>query len=302
MAVEISNGTSVPHATDYQDLLAKLVIFATANGWALTESTSDKVVLTGEGLSGGDAIHVAFQKYSDVGTDAFGWYLNGYTGYQSGLSFIQQPGAIPASYPALPLWNSAIPYWFIVSARRIIVVAKISTTYQVAYMGYMLPYGTPGQYPYPLVIGGSANDTRPRWSATGNNATAPFIPYTNTPSVLYVRLLSGQWYQPRISIMNAGGFAGEGTWPYNCAVHGSTYPIALLRPALSGEYTLQPIVICHRASSTDAALLGDFDGAKHITGADNAAENTITIGGDTWLVVQNVYRTSTGNYFAIRLA
>jgi hypothetical protein len=33
MATQISNGTTVPHATDYADLLSKLKTFALANGW-----------------------------------------------------------------------------------------------------------------------------------------------------------------------------------------------------------------------------------------------------------------------------
>jgi hypothetical protein len=65
MATQISNGTTVPHATDYADLLSKLKTFALANGWTSIEDSSDKLVLIGSG-AGTDQIYVAFQKYANA--------------------------------------------------------------------------------------------------------------------------------------------------------------------------------------------------------------------------------------------
>jgi hypothetical protein len=45
-----------------------------------------------------------------------------------------------------------------------------------------------------------------------------------------------------------------------------------------------------------------LEGVYHVSGFNNAAENLITGGGVDHLVVQNVYRTSVRDYWALRLS
>jgi hypothetical protein len=49
-------------------------------------------------------------------------------------------------------------------------------------------------------------------------------------------------------------------------------------------------------------LLGELHGLAFVTGQGNAAENTITVGADTWLVVPNIYRSTRDAYCAVKLA
>jgi hypothetical protein len=303
MAVEISNGTTVPHATGHADLLDKLKIFALANAWTALEDTSDKLVLQGEG-SGTDEIIVAIQKYANVGADSYGWKLNGYTGYQSGLTFYNQPGAFSttqiggAGAIALPLWDGEIPYWFVVSGRRIIIIAKVSTTYQACYLGFYLPYASPNQYPYPLAIGGAyvgnASQTTPRWSNTGGTASN-FWTWLNGAGVssMMVRLPGGSWYS---DVNNITSFS-TGIFPYNQADAG------LMRQALDDspiltkteiqQYTGTPSVYHNR--------LGEIDGVLHVSGFGQSAEDVVTVDGDDYLIVPNVYRSGVTDYAAIKL-
>ena len=85
-------------------------------------------------------------------------------------------------------------------------------------------------------------------------------------------------------------------WPYTDAVAGG---MADWRPNLDGGYSILPIVL------HDSAVLnvyGELDGVGAVTGFGQAAENTLTNGLAQWLVIQNVFRTSKIDYFAVRLA
>lgn len=299
--IEVSNGTTVPHATDHADFLAKLVTFATAHGWTELENTSDKVVLRGEG-SGSDEIFVALQKYTNVGADCFGLRVNGYTGYQSGYLFYQQSGALQPTevtgYGALavPLWDTTIPYWFVVSGRRIIAVAKIGTTFQMLYLGFFLPFASPNQYPYPLAVGGSfvgnVANPEPRYSGTGGQYSMPFTSLHVGGNVgsMFTRLPGGSWY----STANA---LDRGMYPYNQADCGA------MRQGLDDEPILTAIEIQQVTSSPSAYhnRLGEIDGLYHVSGFGLSAEDIITIAAEDYLVVPNVYRSGAADYVAVKL-
>jgi hypothetical protein len=210
-------------------------------------------VLQGEG-SGTDEIIVAIQKYSNVGSDSYGWNLNGYTAYRSGDAFLSQPGAIQlsqlnsAGYPSLPLWNSTIPYWFIVSGRRIIVITKISTTYQMAYLGFFLPFASPNQYPYPLAVGGSffnsSGATQPRYSGATGTSSAFWTHVTSSISAnaLWTLLPGNFWMNYPTGQNSSTGYTGM--FPYN------QDDIGLIRNSVDDTPILTPIemqfVTAHR--------------------------------------------------------
>jgi hypothetical protein len=126
-----------------------------------------RLSLKGPG-GGSDEIFVNLETDYSVSGDWYNWRLYGATGFIAGnvLDFATQPGtSLPVG---LSLWQASIPYWFIANGRRFMVIAKINTTYHALYAGFILPYATPSQYPYPLMIGGSnamgtpTNDTRMR--------------------------------------------------------------------------------------------------------------------------------------------
>jgi hypothetical protein len=49
-------------------------------------------------------------------------------------------------------------------------------------------------------------------------------------------------------------------------------------------------------------VLGELDGAYFIPGFGQAAENIVTISGQDYLVVQNIFRTTSDAYWALKLA
>ncbi|MBN2321300.1 MAG: hypothetical protein JXR49_19630, partial [Acidobacteria bacterium] len=129
------------------------------------------------GNDGESAIYVAMQRISNVTGDYDNLRLNGYTSYNSGLSFYGQTGCMPSKGPCLPLLRvGSMPYWFVANGRRVVIVVKVSTVYVAAYLGLITPYMDPNAIPYPLMIGGSmAYDYEPsetstswRWSVTSN--------------------------------------------------------------------------------------------------------------------------------------
>lgn len=323
--VQISDGGATPHATDYSDLLAKLVTFATGTTWWTTlQNDAEMTCLQGEG-SGLEEIIVSFQKYSDVPTDTYGWNMNGYTGYTAGLGFTAQPGAIPATptvsaYPRMPLWNSTIPYWFIVNSRRIIVIAKVATVYMSCYSGFILPFATPGQYPYPLFIGGTTwagSGSTARYSSIDEDDHAFWRGYTADGTVnaasdsFKLRTPDGAWVSTNNSVgtISLGALlASSGMYPYTLptdpAANSAAFQVGYELNNLDGSYTLTPIEYREVRSSSNNVngnLMGELDGLYHVSGVSNTVENIIDVAGVDYLVVQNIFRNSIDQFCAVKL-
>jgi hypothetical protein len=286
--------------------------FAVTPPWtSLLRTAGVEMIWQAPGNGGLDEIIVGAQIFSNVGADYYNWRLGGFQGFDSGVPFNQQPGYVggpsqTSPSPVLPLWNSTIPFWFIANGRRVIVIAKISTVYVGCYLGLMAPYVSPGGFPYPLIVAGSlafGNNTEPvatstnwRWSYAGPEMRAFTIPQPtglvyDSDSVLRLRLPSGAWR----GFCSIATEASRGkVWPY-----GWTDPVAWdWRPNLDGGYSLFPVVLCDCTPN----VYGELDGVKAVTGFAQSAENTVTVDGVEYLVVQNVFRTTKSDYFAVQLS
>lgn len=332
MAFEISDGAGTPHATNYSDLLDKLITFLVGTGdWNLhndQRGTVGEVTLRGEGLTGTENIYVGIKRYIDAINDIHGWLLQGYTGFTN-AGFHTNPGAIASgsSIPALPLWNSTIPYWFFANARRFIVVAKVDNVYVSMYAGHILPYGSPGHWFYPLLIGGSnisnsTFSTHPRYSDTAFSMCSPFLSnsilgFSTGSSNICIRLADGTWLR---LYNNIGNFlAPGGTSPTDNmqALHGvyppvvgrgvlggwggntSTNGFKQCRPNQAGDYPLVPLRLLN-GNTPDA--LGIYDGISYIPGFGVTSQDEVTIGADEYIVFNDIFRTNLDSYFAIKKA
>lgn len=330
MAWKKSDGGAIPHATDHNDFLNQLVTFATANGWAIAEdgraAGTPYIILRGTGLAGTDNIYIGFRRFQDTVLGKYGWELQGFSGYQNGLTWDNQPGAIlrPSQtygWPVLVLRNSSMPFWFAVNGRRMVIVAKVGTVYCAAYLGFILPYGTPGEYPYPLFIGGSAyrdaGATIPLPSdsvTTGsplNNFYNAIAPSSGSPSSCqaWIRDTAGAWIGLPANYTSAE-FALHGLWPY-CANraardNGNAMFFKNLRPTLGGGYSLDRIIVVTGATSSNwnpaNAECGELDGCFFVPGFGLAAEDTFTIGADTYTAFPNVSATGSMDFFALKNA
>lgn len=269
---------------------------------ALRSNIGSEYIWRAPGDGGTDQIFVGAKVFNNVGADYYNWRLGGFTGYTTGAAFEAQPGA--CTDPVVPLSNGSIPYWIIVSGKRVIVVAKVSTVYEVVYLGFLDSYHAPGQWSYPLAVGGSmswysepaASSTSWRWSYTGNEHRG--FPFGGTmaagtnrdkDSPMRVRKPDGTWR----GFSSSDSAAIGSVWPY-------AFGMSYMRPCLSGEYPKLPVALAEDMGAAENPL-GELAGVIATTGHGNAAENTITIGRETYLVVQNIHRTTKTDYAAFRL-
>jgi hypothetical protein len=285
--------------------------FAVAGPWtSLRRTAGTEMIWQAPGDGGLDQIIVGASIFSNVGADYYNWRLGGYTGFDASLAFNVQPGYVggpgqSSPSPVLPLWNSTIPFWFVANGRRVIVIAKVSTVYASCYLGFISSYMAPGAFPYPLAVGGSlafnssepaATSTNWRWSYTGAEMAAFPIGRTTTivldsESVIRLRLPSGFWRGFSSANLNSPQGA---IWPYGW-VTPSNWD---WRPDLDGGYSLLPVVL----SDETPNVYGELEGVKAVTGFSQSVENTVTVAGIPHLVVQNVFRNTKSDFFAVRLS
>lgn len=280
------------------------ITFVMTPPWVAVRSVAgSEYIWRAPGNANTDAIYVGAKTFTDSGADYFNWRLGGFTGYASGNSFTAQPGGMTG--PILPLWNSNTPYWFVADGKRCIVVAKVSTVFESAYLGFIDPYPSPGQWAYPLAVGGSmawysepaAGSVNWRWSYTGVEHTAFWhgltVQIVDASGTLRLRKVDGAWRGFGSSFVASATYPGA-MWPWAASMTD-------LRPNLDGSYPLLPIIPTEN-DGTVQTVFGELPGAMATTGHLNASENSITVGRETWLVVQNAHRTTKTDYAAIRLA
>lgn len=124
------------------------------------------VLLEGEG-DGSDSIYVGLRKFTNGSVHSF--ELRGMTGYTAANDFQTQPDISDGQWDAalsadqdgcyVPLDNSAITYWLFVNGRRIFGVFKVgASSYTSMHLGWINPFGTATDFPYPLLIGGCSSN------------------------------------------------------------------------------------------------------------------------------------------------
>ena len=155
-------------------------------GWTIERETTytfnsiadeREIVLNGEG-SGSDNIYVGFRTFTvAVGLEtAYNMLVNGMTGFNGALDYTAQAGISPGSTPGsgggayVPLENDSMDFWVWISTRRIILVVKtsdVSTThYQSMYAGFLDPFQTASEFPYPIYISGCSARYDALWDTT----------------------------------------------------------------------------------------------------------------------------------------
>lgn len=274
--------------------LDMLFTFATANGWTAVRDarTGDnpELILQGPGNLDYQDVFVGFRCYHDVAEDYYNLEVAGFNGYVAEATFANQPAALDLSArkftTGVPLHNLQVDYWLCVNDLRITFAVKVGTpVYEAVYAGLYLPYATPGQNTYPLYVGGATwgapaiRYSEPIWSVPSDEAVYDF-PYRGGLLNAHVRSADNQWLVPDM-------------WPWQNTYFDGT---SVMRDS-EGYYPLFPAVLNH----ADHGLFGELDGIFYIPGFGNAVENTLVIGGVTYLVVQAINQTGFNDYFAMRL-
>jgi hypothetical protein len=269
----VDNSTMLAH----YKMLETIKNFAAANGWTVLRYddtvANRELILKGPGLSGLEEIFVGLRTYQDAGADYYNLLGGVFTGYVPANSFDTQPGAVLVGCPA---HNNRIDYWLTLNAQRIVLAMKVGTpVYEHLYLGKFFPYSRPGQYPYPVLAGGML-------------VGAAAARFSETTHDFYLRGGSA-----RGCVRTPGGWQNASFYPYgNAFLCGGS---GQLRDT-NDQYPLLPVEVYDSAN-----IYGQLDGIHHISGFNNAVENTLTVGGRDYVVMQSVARTSHIDYYALRL-
>ncbi len=263
--------------------------------WEAPGNDGDSEILVG--------VHL-FERYD---ADYFNWEVCGFDGYQENAAFYQQAGFHGSLY--LPLWEDSIPYWFVADGRRVIVVAKLNTQYEVAYLGLLDSYFTPDQWPYPLALGGALafgptvpgwESVRFRWTNDTDNHRAFPLGGPTTQSYRqpeYRQCRARDWSGVYLGFM---GTAGDDV-PYDTEDAHFIWPaccgFTLLDENLDGSYQLWPAILNTDAPNT----IGEIAGVQVVTGQGLTAETLIERGAVNWMVFHNIARTDRDDFFAVAL-
>lgn len=275
MPHEISFVDNTGGTLAHYKMLERIKLLAEANGWTVLRydavSANRELILKGTGLSGTEEIFAGFRTYQDSGADYYNLVAATFIGYVDGNTFDTQPGAALSGVPA---HNNRIDYWLTLNGQRILLAMKVGTpVYEMAYVGKFLPRALPGQYPVPLICAGMLTGT----PATRFSDTTHSMPFKGNRANLKMRDTGGTWITPYV-------------WPFQNAI------MTALRDT-DGRYPLTPIVLNDNVDDT----WGELDGVFHISGFNNATENVLVIGGVTYVVFQDVWRTGFADYVAIRM-
>lgn len=258
-----------------------------------------EVVLRNSGVGYKDNVFVGAREWQDVGNSRWGINLNIYEKFDTVYEAAVAPWNANSSktgkttYSATGNWSThpsiylkdeeTIAYWFIANKRRIIVIARTaSTLYMSMYIGFGKRIATPEEYSHPgIILGNQVGDL--------NFATASLVDITNIGASPYngLAITPENNYIYAVSGLSAGWiFADSG----------------MVKKSTNDKITLQP---CYLRSTEQAnpngKLLFELDGIYKILCDSVVAEDTITIGGDTYLVVPNIYRSNYYDYFAVKL-
>lgn len=307
MAFEIDHVTEGGGLLAHQRMLEVIQALAGANGWTTLRfdqtSENHELIMRGEGLSGDEEIFIGFRCYQNAFADYYNIAVAGFTGYVAGNTWEAQPGFMQSGVPA---HNQRIDYWLIVNAQRVALAMKVGTpVYESAYVGKILPYATPSQYPYPLAVIGMLNGDAPvRYSDTAHT-----MGFKGNRANCRLRWLDGTYRQPLMYPWNNDWIAGPS----------STNERLALRDT-DGEYPIMPVVMCEATPNS----FGELDGIGYVSNFNNTVESVVQVGGTpvsdnpVWtpseraqaiisaggvphVCLQDVTRTGFIDYFTMRL-
>lgn len=173
------------------------------------------LILEGEG-SGADSVVIGFRTYTSG--SVHNWELSAMTAYSATTPFINHPGISPGRFDGsgtevegayVPLDTSSMTWWCFADGRRIIGVFKVgASTYTNMYLGWLNPFGTSTEFPYPMYVGGCSSLSTRLFSDTNIGYSGMTDPISainqNTGPHLY-RDPGGLWNTVRNSNETASG-------------------------------------------------------------------------------------------------
>lgn len=276
-----------------------------------TLEEGDQITLRGPGLSDSDNIYCGLDTTSDSGEDIFNLRIWGHASFSDTLEPHEQSLQSPDVYHFA--WDQEITYWIIANGRRWMLLTKISTVYTQSYVGFFLPYGTPSEYPYPMMVAASSGANR-RWSSEDQRDRFFISPGYQTARV---------YYPDNVWRMLANHGDDHDDRDFGMYGHAHTHPLVggsdwggpddddmtyYTARCFDGSYILRDVIICSNTSTPYTgkdgpydAYLGVMDGVYWVPGRGQSSENIITKDSQDYLVSQNIFRNGFRDYMAMRL-
>lgn len=332
-------------ATDYIDLADKFRAWITGTaGWTQLAWTPGNVTtggmqlsLRGPGAAADKRVFVNIRSVFDDVNSYYSWDIRGAIAYDGSRIFGTQDGESSPTY--LYLWKSAITYWFYANDRRFVIVAKVNTNYMSAHAGFILPWATPEQYPFPLYVAASGGRQYAYNAIRSSNRMfcdpGGKVNDSNTDDYCggKIRTQSGVWYRvANHNDINANdapwgsSVTSEATpnpvpfvWPYSNRGSGGQSSAGSLvywaagaasSSGMAEEYgavnKLVPTAQNERMllpvyvlNGANPAGFGAIDGVYFPMGAGLTPEQTASIGARNFRFFSNVHRTSGNDFFGI---
>lgn len=263
-----------------------------------------EISLQGPGLTGSDSIFVAMLPVRNTGAPYFNFQIFGMKSFDSTVRPSAQAGASPAVI--MPHDDGANTYWFVGNGRRFVIESKIGTAYVGTYCGFILPYGLPVEYPYPLLV--AANDTNVdrKFSDTNIAQYRGFFDPGNDAA--YLCNPGGNWIIFENYLGTGSSESNSRTRnfsPYQ-TIEGTLSALYInFRDGAGGEQPLYPIELQERSPSagspTDLNNYGELDGCYAVSGFNVNPEDTFTVSADTYMAFPNVNRLDRNDFMALRL-
>ncbi|ECI3885355.1 hypothetical protein AHV09_00265 [Salmonella enterica subsp. enterica] len=311
-------------ASSETDLLQKLDTFLTGNaqltatgeqwqriydhttqaGDSVEESRA--VVWQAPGASGGDKIYIGAYTHGVTASNTYNLCFCGgsmfsaagvvYDDMHSGFINISKDVVLFAD-------RRSFRYWFFASGRRVIVVTGVNTIYSSAYCGFMLPVVNPSEYPYPLVIAGSASNTGLRYSDTTDAHSSIVDPRQKNFWLLYPdqgwRDIYGRNYSYSTTGADKRYLTPNGATRYKSDI---LQTLTALQASPGSHYPLFPVEI-RSLEESGINFLGALDGVFWLPGVGRASEDTISSADShQYVVFQNGFRITPCDYFAVEVS
>lgn len=233
----------------------------TAERYDNTPGSDYELIASSAGYTTTDDIYVGLQTY-DTGS-LYGFRVNGFSGYNAGAPFLEQPGAVagdayPWDHHFVPTTDSALTYWFFMSPNRIMGTFLSGAVYSSFYTGWLVPYASPSQWNYPMCVGSCSYTQRAYTDTDADHAT-----FWNSPTgadSATISILDSTSWKP----LNQDSLAG-GPWPWRGG------DIENLPVYIAGNVpTFPSMAIVYQAGA--AGVYGEFEGVR----AHSTLSGTIT--------------------------
>jgi hypothetical protein len=253
------------------------------------------------GLDGTKSIYIGLQSYGSTDADTWNLGFCGFRSFNTGAGVDVQTNNSGMRW--MSLIKSPISYWFVANGQRVIIVAKFSGIYAMAYLGFGLPYETPTVHEFPCIIAAGHDDKTLRYDSQSADYRYPPDPGDGSMAAFYP---DAQWrLHANRQVSSSPGAEGQAAttiggkvWPNALVGDGDQTPFQI-RENIDGTHPLLPTILYHHLSPIHT--WGEMDGVYWTPGFSTVSEALIREQGFNHMVVNNLFRTGTQHYAAIRL-